>query len=91
MAIMNAQHVKGLRESVHVAIQVFSKHLGLGDRDIDGGDAVTGIAMALRDIIQSSPDAETRQRLAAQAIEALKDAGRTPLIIPARQMPRLHS
>ena len=24
-------------------------------------------------------------------IQALKDAGRTPLIIPARQMPRLHS
>lgn len=87
MAIRNPAHVKGLRDSVHAAIQAFARLSGLGDRDIDGGDAVTGITMALRDIIQSSPDGLTRARLAAQAIEVLKDAGSRPVIVPAREMP----
>jgi hypothetical protein len=56
MAIRNPNHVKGVRDGVHAGIQAFAQRAGLGNSDLDGVDAVTGIAMALRDIIQSSPD-----------------------------------
>lgn len=90
MAIKNPMHVKAVRDAVHTGLQVMAKHMGLGDRDLDGMDAVAGIALVLRDIIQSAPDTFTRHRLAANAIEQLQDAANPSVIVPARTVPKVN-
>jgi hypothetical protein len=80
--IKNRNHVQGVRDAVHAGISEFGTKYHIGEGGLDGADAVTGIAMVLRDMIKSAPDSYTRSMLARQVINVIEDAARGPLILP---------
>jgi hypothetical protein len=80
--INNPQHVKELREVVHAAISEWGIDRKLGPGDLAARDAVTAIAMVLRDFVQSAPDAASRGQLVREIVTALSEQQRSSLIMP---------
>jgi hypothetical protein len=80
--IHNRNHVRGIRDMLHVGIQQFAKENGLGNGDLQGEDVACALAWVLRDIIKEAPDAQMRASIAAGARYAIDDAGRTEFIMP---------
>lgn len=81
--IKNPNHVRSLRDAMHGAINQWGIDNGIDAGGLDSGDAVTAIAMVLRDIVKSGPDSYARSMLARAAIGAIEEAGRGPIIMPA--------